>query len=52
MILIKRSKSVISAAGISLALLALTAGASLAQDQSQTSGCPCCQRMMGQGSSR
>lgn len=51
MILTKLSKSILNTAGISLALLALTAGASLAQqNQSQTSGCPCCKQMMGQGS--
>jgi hypothetical protein len=50
MILTKRSKTLLSAASISLALLALTAGASLAQDQPQTNGCACCQKMMGQGS--
>jgi hypothetical protein len=53
MILTKPSKTLLGAAGISLALLALTATASLAQDHSQmtqTSGCSCCQKMMGQGS--
>ncbi len=49
MILTNRSKTLLSVAGISLALLALTAGASLAQDTPQTSGC-CCKQMMGQGS--
>ena len=53
MILTKRSKTLLSAAGLSMALLALTAGASLAQDhtqQQQTSDGCCCKKMMGQGS--
>ncbi|HEY9300008.1 MAG TPA: hypothetical protein VIQ31_27315 [Phormidium sp.] len=52
MILTKQTKAIISAAGISLVLLALTAGASLAAEgDSQTSGgCPCCKEMMKEGS--
>ena len=53
MMLTKRRKTLLSAAGLSLALLTLTAGVSLAQDhntqQQQTSDC-CCKKMMGQGS--
>lgn len=51
MILTKQTKAIISAVGISLVLLALIAGASLAQGDSQTSGgCPCCKEMMKEGS--
>lgn len=51
MILNKQSKAIISAMAMSLALLALTAGASLAEGDSQTSGgcCPCCKEMMKEG---
>lgn len=56
MIFTKSSKTLLSAASISLVLLALAAGGTMAQDQSQTaqtSGCSCCpncQKSTGQGS--
>jgi hypothetical protein len=46
MIIAKSSKTLLSAASISLVLLAVAAGSSFAKDQSQTaqtSNCPCCQ---------
>ncbi len=47
MILTKSGKTLLSAASISLVLLALAAGGSMAQDQSQTAqtgGCSCCEK--------
>lgn len=50
MILTLRSRTLLSAAGISMVLLILSAGAGMTQDQQQTNSCPCCKKMMDQGS--